>query len=65
MFTTGIPDLVLQFFSSASFMITVLTAVIVFAFIAAIWTGRRVQWDPPTLFAVGFLVIFVLGGIPA
>jgi cytochrome c oxidase subunit I+III len=63
MFTTGIPNLVLQFFSSASFMITIPTAIIVFAFVAAIWTGRGIRWDPPTLFAVGFLVIFVLGGI--
>ena len=62
MFTTGIPNLVLQFFSAASFMITVPTAVIVLAFIAAIWTGR-VTWDVPTLFTVGFLIIFVLGGI--
>jgi cytochrome c oxidase subunit I+III len=63
MFTTGIPNLVLQFFSSASFMITVPTAIIVFAFVAAIWTGRGIRWDPPVLFAVGFLIIFVLGGI--
>jgi cytochrome c oxidase subunit I+III len=63
MFTTGINNLALQFFSSASFMITVPTAIIVFAFIAAIWTGRGVRWDPPTLFTVGFLIIFVLGGI--
>jgi cytochrome c oxidase subunit I+III len=63
MFTTGIPNLVLQFFSSASFMITIPTAIIVFAFVAAIWTGRGIRWDPPVLFAVGFLIIFVLGGI--
>jgi cytochrome c oxidase subunit I+III len=63
MFTTGINDLVLQFFSSASFMITIPTAIIVFAFIAAIWTGRGIRWDPPILFVVGFLVVFVLGGI--
>jgi cytochrome c oxidase subunit I+III len=63
MFTTGIPNLVLQFFSSASFMITIPTAIIVFAFVAAIWTGRGIRWDPPVLFTVGFLIIFVLGGI--
>jgi cytochrome c oxidase subunit I+III len=62
MFTTGIPHLALQFFSSASFMIAVPTGVIVFAFIAAIWTGR-ITWNVPMLFAVGFLAVFVLGGI--
>jgi cytochrome c oxidase subunit I+III len=63
MFTTGIPNLVLQFFSSASFMITIPTAIIVFAFVAAIWTGRGIRWDPPVLFTIGFLIVFVLGGI--
>ncbi|MFA9443920.1 cbb3-type cytochrome c oxidase subunit I [Egicoccus sp. AB-alg6-2] len=62
MFTTGIPHLALQFFSSASFMIAIPSGVIVLAFIAAFWTGRA-NFDPATLFAIGFLVIFVFGGI--
>jgi len=62
MFTTGIPHLALQFFSSASFMIAIPSGVIVLSFIAAFWTGRA-NFDPPTLFAIGFLVIFVFGGI--
>jgi cytochrome c oxidase subunit I+III len=62
MFTTGIPHLALQFFSAASFMIAIPSGVIVFAYIAAVWSGR-ITWSVPMLFAVGFLAIFVLGGI--
>jgi cytochrome c oxidase subunit I+III len=62
MFTTGIPHLALQFFSSASFMIAIPSGIIVLAFIAAFWTGRA-DWNPPTLFTIGFLIIFVFGGI--
>jgi cytochrome c oxidase subunit I+III len=62
MFTTGISHLALQFFSSASFMIAIPSGIIVLAFIAAFWTGRA-NWDPATLYAIGFLIIFVFGGI--
>ena len=34
----------------------------IFAWLATIWAGRPV-WKTPFLFVVGFLVIFVIGGI--
>ena len=42
MFATGIPFLALAFFSGASFVIAIPSAVAVFAWIATIWTGRPV-----------------------
>ncbi|MEW6155379.1 MAG: cytochrome c oxidase subunit I [Actinomycetota bacterium] len=62
MFTVGLPALVLMLFAVASIFIAVPSGVQVFAWIATIWHGRP-RWDTPLLFVVGFLVIFVLGGI--
>jgi cytochrome c oxidase subunit 1/cytochrome c oxidase subunit I+III len=62
MFATGIPYLALSFFSAASFVITVPSAVAVFAWIATIWTGRPVL-STAFLFFAGFVVTFVIGGV--
>ncbi|GGI03028.1 cytochrome c oxidase subunit I [Egicoccus halophilus] len=62
MYATGIPTQALQFFGAASFMITIPTAVIIFAYVGAVWTGH-VRWTVPMLHAVAFLVVFILGGI--
>lgn len=62
MFATGIPYLALSFFSAASFIITVPSAVAVFAWIATIWTGRPVL-STAFLFFAGFIVTFVIGGV--
>lgn len=62
MFTTGIPLLALSFFSVASFSIALASGAQVFAWIATIWGGRPV-FKAPFLFALGFLFIFVMGGI--
>ncbi len=62
MFATGIPYLALSFFSAASFIITVPSAVAVFAWIATIWTGRPVL-STAFLFFAGFIVMFVIGGV--
>src|SRR3546814_5933562 len=35
----------------------------VFAWIATIMAGERARWNVPTLFTVGFLIIFTLGGL--
>ena len=62
MFATGIPDLTNSFFSAAGLVITIPSAIEIFAWIATLWTGR-IRWGTPLLFALGFLSIFVLGGI--
>ncbi len=62
MYATGIPLLSTSLFTAASFMIAIPSGVIVMAFIATMWWGR-VRWNSAMLYVVGFLVIFVNGGI--
>ena len=62
MFATGLPPLSLSFFSAASFVIVIPSAVAVFAWLATIWTGRPV-FTTPFLFFAGFVIVFVVGGV--
>ena len=62
MFATGLPFLALSFFSGASFVITIPSAVAVFAWLATIWTGRPVV-TTAFLFFAGFIAMFVIGGV--
>jgi cytochrome c oxidase subunit I+III len=62
MFATGIPQLSLSFFSAASMAVAVPSGIQVFAWIATI-AGGRLRLHVPSLFLLGFLFIFVLGGL--
>lgn len=62
MFATGMPPLAMAFFSGVSLIITVPSGIQFFAWIATMWKGK-VRLDTPMLFAIGFLLIFLLGGI--
>jgi cytochrome c oxidase subunit 1/cytochrome c oxidase subunit I+III len=62
MFATGLPNLALSFFSAASFVITIPSAVAVFAWIATIWLGRPV-FKTAFLFFASFIILFVVGGL--
>ena len=62
MFATGLPNLALSFFSGASIIITVPSAVAVFAWTATIWTGRPVI-TTAFLFFASMIVLFVIGGV--
>lgn len=62
MFTTGIPAMSLGFFSAASMAVAIPSGIQVFAWIATIASGR-LRWNAPTLFVLGFLFIFTLGGL--
>src|SRR2546425_1821207 len=62
MFATGMPVLAMSFFSAASLVIAIPSGVQFFAFIATMWKGV-VRFSTPMLFAIGFLLIFLLGGI--
>ncbi|GBH24405.1 cytochrome c oxidase subunit I [Burkholderia vietnamiensis] len=63
MFATGIAPLALAFFGAASMLISIPSAVAVFAWIATIWTGRPV-FRTPFLYFAGFVLMFVIGGVP-
>ncbi|MFN4288289.1 MAG: cytochrome c oxidase subunit I [Brevundimonas sp.] len=62
MFTTGIPHLSLAFFSAASTLVAVPTAVQVFAWLATLLNGRP-RLTLPMLYIYGFLFVFVVGGL--
>ena len=62
MFAVGLSPLILSFFAAASMAIAIPAGVQIFAWLATIWSGKPV-WATPFLFVVGFLVIFVVGGI--
>ena len=62
MFATGLPAQAMGFFSAASLVIALPSAVMYMAWIATMW-GGKVTLTPPMLFALGFLVIFLIGGI--
>lgn len=62
MFAIGIPKLAQAFFSIASMLIAIPTGIQLFAWLATLWTGRPV-YHIPMLWLVGFLVIFVAGGL--
>ena len=62
MFATGLPVLATAFFSGASLIITIPSGVQFFAWIGTMWKGR-VRFTTPMLFCIGFLLIFLLGGI--
>jgi cytochrome c oxidase subunit I+III len=62
MFAVGLDPLVLSFFAAASMAIGIPAGVQIVAWVATIWTGRPL-FRTPFLFVLGFLVIFVIGGI--
>ncbi|MDQ3561199.1 MAG: cbb3-type cytochrome c oxidase subunit I, partial [Pseudomonadota bacterium] len=63
MFTTGLPKLSLSFFSAASTAVAVPSGIQVFAWIATLAAGRAIKLTTPALFILGFLFIFVGGGL--
>ncbi|NML61610.1 cytochrome c oxidase subunit I [Massilia sp. RP-1-19] len=62
MFTAGLGVMEMSFVSAASMAVAVPTGIQVFAWIATLWRGK-VRVNAPTLFLLGFMFIFVLGGL--
>jgi cytochrome c oxidase subunit I+III len=62
MFTTGLSPVAMGFFAAASMMIAIPNGIQFFSWIATLWIGR-ILWRTPLLFVVGFLVIFLIGGM--
>ncbi|BCB90508.1 aa3-type cytochrome oxidase subunit I [Phytohabitans suffuscus] len=60
MFATG--QVLLPFFSFLSFLIAVPTGIKFFNWIGTLWRGQ-LTFETPMLFALGFLVTFLLGGL--
>ncbi|WP_418315685.1 cbb3-type cytochrome c oxidase subunit I [Piscinibacter sakaiensis] len=62
MFTVGLPGLAAGYFSAASMAVAIPAGAQVFAWIATISSGR-VQRNVPSLFLIGGILIFVMGGL--
>jgi cytochrome c oxidase subunit I+III len=62
MFAAGLPDLSTAFFTASSLMIAIASGIQVFAWIATLW-GSGPSLRTPLLFVLGFLFLFVLGGL--
>ena len=62
MFTVGIPHLALAFFSAASAILGIPTALQIFAWLATLAHGKP-RWSLPMLYVFGFFFVFVCGGL--
>src|SRR5207247_5894432 len=60
MFTTGVVDN--PFFSGMSYLIAVPTGIKFFNWIGTMWRGQ-LTFETPMLFAIGFLLTFLFGGL--
>ncbi len=62
MFATGLPQLGLTYFTAASMVIAIPSGIQIFCWIASLWRGR-IRFETPMLYVLGFIAIFVLGGL--
>ncbi len=62
MFTTPLPEAILVFVMLSSFLIAIPTGVKMLNWIATLWHGT-IEFKTPLLFCVGFLALFLIGGI--
>jgi cytochrome c oxidase subunit 1 len=62
MFAVGLPQSGQSFFTAASMMIAVPSGVQIFCWLATIWLGKP-SFRPPFMFVLGFIGIFVIGGL--
>jgi cytochrome c oxidase subunit 1 len=62
MFVTGLPRLGESFFTASSMAIAVPAGLQIFCWIATLWSGRP-RFKTPLLFVLGFIVVFVIGGL--
>ncbi len=62
MFATGLSDVTLYFYSADSFLIGVPTGVKIFSWLGTMW-GGKVRFKTAMLMAIGFVSMFLIGGI--
>ena len=62
MFATGMPAASMGAFSAASQIIAIPSGVLYLVWIATMIQGK-IRWTTPMLFSIGFLIIFLIGGL--
>jgi cytochrome c oxidase subunit 1 len=62
MFATGLGPIADSVFSATTMLIAIPTGVKIFNWIATMW-GGRIQLKTPMLFAIGFIAMFIIGGL--
>ena len=62
MFTSGTPPWMRLFFTISTLIVAVPTGVKIFSWTATLW-GGKIRFTSAMLFAIGLLVMFVLGGL--
>src|SRR4051812_1103081 len=62
MFATGLPQIGEAYFTAASMMIAITSGVQIFCWLATLWTGR-LKLTAALHFVLGFVFIFVMGGM--
>jgi cytochrome c oxidase subunit 1 len=62
MFISGMNPFLGGFFALATLLITVPSAILVLCWVVSLW-GARIQFTTPMLFALGFVSVFVTGGL--
>jgi cytochrome c oxidase subunit I len=62
MFVAGLPRLGESFFTASSMAIAIPAGLQIFCWLATIWAGKPI-FKTPFLFVIGFIVIFVIGGL--
>src|SRR5262249_20428871 len=62
MFAVGLPLIAQGFFMAATWVIGIATGLMMFNCIAMLW-GGQLDFKGPLLFAVGFMMLFLVGGL--
>ncbi|MEC9233429.1 MAG: cytochrome c oxidase subunit I [Planctomycetota bacterium] len=62
MFAVGLPPSLNAFFAASTFLIAIPTGIKVFNWLGTIWGGRLI-FHTPMLYAMGFIAMFVIGGL--